>query len=582
MSNANGRSHSNGFAVGQTTEGFDKFAPPCNLEAERSVLGSVLLDDSMLPAVSEIVCVADFYRDAHQVVYQAMLDLYELGKPIDAVTLADELVRQDMFHKIGGDDLLSDIVGAVPHAANALYYAQIVKELADKRRLLEGAQDIAALIRDRQHTSSQLMDIATRKIIGLGIDVDEEENRLQPLPARMEAGAFSGLAGEIIALIEPHTEADPAALLGQFLVAFGNMIGRRIYWLHDATRHHANLFLTVVGSSSKSRKGTSWDIIRWLLATVDEEWNKERILSGLTTGEGLIAQVRDPIVKGDTIIDPGVIDKRALFMEAEFGGMLSLMGREGSSLSAVVRTAFDGGYLRNPTKNSPQRATGAHVSIIGHITAPELRDKLSEVDAWNGFSNRFLWLFARRSKLLPDGGQFHRIDFTGVFKQLKNVYGFVKNHLDREVLFERDAHAAELWHQVYGELTEARPGVFGAVISRAECLIMRLAMIYAVLDLQVYIRRSHLESALAFWRHCQATASFLFGDRPVDQASAKVLAVIRAHQEGVGRDRIKREAFGGRKTDELDQILAVLLSAGLVGFEEVVRNRKKFTLWKAM
>jgi hypothetical protein len=580
MSETNGRSHSNGFVRGSTVEEFDKFTPPQNLEAERSVLGSILLEDSMLPGVADILCVADFYRDAHQVVFQAMLDLYELGKAIDPVTLADELMRQNSFKKIGGDDLLREIIEAVPHAANAMYYAQIVKELADKRRLLEGAQDIAALIHAREHTSSQLMEIATRKIIGLGIEVDEGEHGLQALPPRIEAEAFAGLAGDIIALIEPHTEADPGALLGQFLVAFGNMMGRRAHWLHDATRHHANLFLTVVGSSSKSRKGTSWDIIRWLLARVDEEWNKERILSGLTTGEGLISQVRDPIIKGDVVIDPGVDDKRVLFMEAEFGGMLSLMGREGSSLSAVVRTAFDGGYLRNPTKNSPQRATNAHVSIIGHITAPELRARLSEVDAWNGFANRFLWLFARRSKLLPDGGRFHQIDFTNVFCRLADVYEFVKRHLNPEVPFHRDAGASELWHQVYGELSEARPGIFGAVVSRAECLVMRLAMIYAVLDLSVFIRRSHLASALAFWRNCQTTASFLFGDRPLDRASAKVLDLIRDHPEGLTPTQINRELFSGHKFKETGEILAGLLSAGLVAFEEVVQPRHKKTIWK--
>src|SRR5215475_11527444 len=113
--------------------------PPQNLEAERSVLGSVLLDNDVLHEIVPILGVSDFYRDVHQTIYQTIRDLYDLGKGIDAVTLADELIRRDQFDKIGGDEMLREICDSVPHAANARYYAEIVRSKAISRQLIDSA-----------------------------------------------------------------------------------------------------------------------------------------------------------------------------------------------------------------------------------------------------------------------------------------------------------------------------------------------------------------------------------------------------------------------------------------------------------
>src|SRR5437762_11037211 len=91
--------------------------PPQNLEAERSVLGSILLDNDVLHEIIPILSVADFYRDAHQTIYHAIREMYDLGKAVDGVTLADELIRRDQFQKIGGDETLREISESVPHAA---------------------------------------------------------------------------------------------------------------------------------------------------------------------------------------------------------------------------------------------------------------------------------------------------------------------------------------------------------------------------------------------------------------------------------------------------------------------------------
>src|SRR5947209_3448290 len=113
----NGKSSPNGSGPGRGSKpdsaALGDRLPPQNLEAERSALGSILLDNDVLHEIIPILGVADFYRDAHQVVYQAVRDLYDQGKAVDAVTLADELIRRDQFQKIGGDETLKEIVDSV-------------------------------------------------------------------------------------------------------------------------------------------------------------------------------------------------------------------------------------------------------------------------------------------------------------------------------------------------------------------------------------------------------------------------------------------------------------------------------------
>jgi len=130
--------------------------------------------------------------------------------------------------------------------------------------------------------------------------------------------AYHGLAGEVVARILPNTESDPVALLLQYLVSFGNSLGRQPYYLIEQDRHFANLFAVLVGQTSKSRKGTSAGRIRALFKIADPEWVRERILGGMSSGEGVISAVRDPVYairKGvEELVDAGVNDKRLLIL----------------------------------------------------------------------------------------------------------------------------------------------------------------------------------------------------------------------------------------------------------------------------
>ena len=119
--------------------------PPQDLAAEQSVLGGMLLSKDAIADVVEVVRGHDFYRPAHELVYEAVLDLYGRGEPADAVTVSAELQKRGELGRVGGAPYLHTLLQSVPTAANAGYYARIVRETAILRRLIEAGTKIVQL-----------------------------------------------------------------------------------------------------------------------------------------------------------------------------------------------------------------------------------------------------------------------------------------------------------------------------------------------------------------------------------------------------------------------------------------------------
>ena len=423
---------------------------------------------------------------------------------------------------------------------------------------------------------------------------EEHESKPQSIswPNPPDEAAFHGLAGDVVRLITPHSEADRVALLVQFLAAFGNIIGRMPHFVAEAAYHALNLFLVLVGVTSKARKGSSWAQIMRPYSAVEEVWARDRLQSGLSSGEGLIWAVRDPITKmepvkekgkrtgeyEEVIVDAGVDDKRLLVQEAEFSSPLRMCERDGNTLSALIRQAWETGNLRALTKNSPAKSTGAHISIVGHITRDELRRYLNTTEAGNGFGNRFLWFCARRSKCLPEGGNLEQEALAPLILRLKEAINFAKTVGE----MKRDEESKAMWRDVYPELSEGAPGLLGAVTARAEAQVMRLACLYALLDMSSVIRKDHLAAALGLWEYSEASARYIFGDALGDPTADELLKVLRTNSEGLTRTDI-RDFFGRNKRSyEIDRALGVLLEHGLASPSRESSNGRPVERWKAV
>jgi hypothetical protein len=365
----------------------------------------------------------------------------------------------------------------------------------------------------------------------------------------------------------------------QLLEYVGVILGRKAYYQVEATKHYTNLNSCLVGATAKGRKGTAYDHVEAIMQTIDTSWTLNNVSGGCGSGEGLIAAVRDKTMKREPIkvkgrvtgyedveTDQGVIDKRLLVYEAEFSSVLKVAGREGNILSEILRKAWETGHLRNTVKNNPLKATGAHIAIIGHITVDELQRTLTTTDMGNGFANRFLWVCVKRSKFLPDGGDLENVDFQPLLDELRDVFAKAKE-VQR---MRRDPEARAAWHAVYRSLSEDRPGLVGSLLARSEAQVLRLSMLYALLDGTGTIRPEHLYAALALWEYVEASVVYIFGTSIGDPVADTLLtALAEAPAEGLSRKQILTETFHGHlRADELDRVVRLLQQRGLLQVEK--------------
>ena len=141
--------------------------PPHNLDAEKSLLGGILLDTEAFPEVVEIVRAEEFYRDGHRKVFEAMSALFGKSQPIDRITVKDELTVLGAFEAVGGDEFIDLLDKIVPSAANLAYYAKIIHEKALARRLIEAASSIAQLGYEQHGDVGEFADECERRIFAV-------------------------------------------------------------------------------------------------------------------------------------------------------------------------------------------------------------------------------------------------------------------------------------------------------------------------------------------------------------------------------------------------------------------------------
>lgn len=383
----------------------------------------------------------------------------------------------------------------------------------------------------------------------LGDVADPEPTTLELVWPTLRSEARYGLAGEFLDLVGPETEADPAALLVTFLAAFGALVGRGPHALADGAEHPARIWPLVVGDTAKSRKGTSWQQVHRFLLAADKRFALDRVQAGFGSGEALV----------DAVAGDG--DHRLLVVEPEYGRVLSVCKREGSTLPALLRQAWDGSRLQVRSRAGTAVADGAHVSVIGHITKAELLARLAESDALGGSLNRFVVVGARRSKLLPSGGN---LDDAEIADFGRNV-AFVATQARAAGILVRAPEAEEYWTGLYEGLAgDAPSGLLGAVIARDSAQVLRLSVTFALLDRSRYIQVPHIVAAQATWDYSRASAAGIFGERTGNVIADQILAELQARgSEGLDgtaiRDLLSRHA----RKEQIDLATAVLVQRGL-------------------
>jgi len=381
-------------------------------------------------------------------------------------------------------------------------------------------------------------------------EIEWEETSVYP---SLDRSALYGLAGDFVNTVAPHSEADLSALLAQFLCAFGCAVGPGPHFMVEATRHTARLMVLLIGRTAGGRKGTALDQVKRVLGLADSRWLAGALQSGLASGEGLIERLRDRDKS-----EP--VEKRILVVEAEFARVLATASREGSILSAVIRDAWDSGHLQQLTRKNPIVAGNCHVGMIGHITSEEARAKITSPEIGNGFLNRYLIICSSRRQRLPNGGALRDDDLAGVANQLRAV-------IDRGRLsgrLTRSFAAEELWAAFYNTVPDSE-GLLGAVTARAEAQVLRLSMIYALLDRSSVIEVEHLRAALALWQYAFDSAQYVFGKTLGDDVADQLLVELRAvFPDGLDREAQRALFCRHKSAARLEMARKSLLERGLI------------------
>jgi hypothetical protein len=391
--------------------------------------------------------------------------------------------------------------------------------------------------------------------------------------------AYYGLAGDLVRLLcdpqpphtKPCTEADRAAILFSLITAIGNIIGSDAHIEMGGSNHPPNLYTLIVGGSGKGRKGTSFWIISDLLKLVDPTWFSFSKKSGFASGEALIAEYAEKEEEDENATPPDKdsdgerekrLKKRLFIREPEFSRPLGTSGREGNNISEVWRIGWDESRLENRRSQEKVIATDVHISILAHITAEELIEKLPAGALTNGFVNRFVMCFSQRPKKVarppkPDP------------KEIERFAEAIRDRISRMRYAPIDL-SEKAW-ELYEETYLARPesdGPLGAITVRAEVQCLRIAINFAILDSKYIIEPQHLKAAYAMWDYSVASFEYVFGDLMEDPIQARIMEVlIDIYPQGLTKNEILNRIFSRHLKGGVTEPIKALEAAGRVRVE---------------
>lgn len=391
--------------------------------------------------------------------------------------------------------------------------------------------------------------------------------------------AYHGLIGDFLRKVAPFTEATDAGVLAHLLAAIGTLIGPGPYISTSGDRQCARVNCLIVGPTSTGRKGTSYAPIKKLMALTNPFFWDEQAVSGLSTGEGLIAKVADKEVWNSETKEREVelVEKRLFVNEPEFSRVLAQSRRDGNILSQVLRESFDSGDLSTLTRSNPLRVKGAHICITGHITPEELRERFDQIEMVNGFGNRFLWFVVKSEKVLPFCNPIPNSACQPLASRLKAIAGY------RTVRVALAPEAQSLWRTLYANMREDQPGFAGMLTARSYCFLLRIALIYCLVDpatkiLAPIIQPAHINAALAVCQFSEESVKSLFAGRSATGLRGRVLELLA--KGPLTKDEFNVHLSVGQKR-ELSGVLMRLKEENLIrSIERKQATGRPATIWE--
>lgn len=386
--------------------------------------------------------------------------------------------------------------------------------------------------------------------------------------------ARHGIMGEILDLVSPHTEADPAGILATTVATFSCMIGTGRKVTGPITQP-INCWFILMGETGIGRKGTADNVVASFMSEVDEYFWENCRTPSLSTGEGLTYSVRD--IK---LLDMGVGEnyemeeglpnvesiKQMLVTSTEFAGVMSKS--QGGTLGPVLRDAWDGKNLAIHTKDA-YHSTQPHITVIGHVTPTEFGSKLKSHDMAGGTYNRFLPVFVEMPHELPwpERPEDYEARLKEIEERLREAVNL--GTVEGKVQFGEEAKDFYV-KEIYPEYNDTRNDseTMKQFTTRRLPYVMRVAAVYALMNHREEISKEDLEAAKAVVDYSIESARFIekniapFHGIPKakvsldDDAELLKASLVKAGEEGLTRTHITTQVFSYRRhKHEVDALI---------------------------
>ncbi|QOQ84572.1 hypothetical protein INP81_08250 [Comamonas thiooxydans] len=397
-------------------------------------------------------------------------------------------------------------------------------------------------------------------------------HRNAPQPHR---SCLYGLVGEVACAGGEGTETNPYAVAANFIAYLSCAIGRGVYMPIGNTWHHTRIFCLHIGRSGRGRKGDAVQLVLRIdqaLRELDVRFAPQIHRGGLSSREGLVALMHDSYRQGKQEV-PAIDDKRLWVVESEFANVLHQGRREGNTLSAALRDCWDGISLKPATKSNRMYASHPHVCLSGAISPSELTEMMAARELTNGFANRFLMIWAERSQILPFPKATPQTAVDALARRVLEILRLTgadqveqRDHLRMELSAQAQWRYAQLYRT---ELNEDQGSeVVNSMLERRAPMLLRLAMLFALTDLQTRVDVPHIDAAMAWMQYTTTSVRYVFVSAAEDarmvqalELSNRVLAFLQARGQAT-RSQISAECFRGKVPKaRLDASLEHLLAS---------------------
>jgi hypothetical protein len=394
-------------------------------------------------------------------------------------------------------------------------------------------------------------------------DVILDDLPVGAFPDEPDPVAFQGCAGETVSNLESQTSASRVGLLTSVLSVAGAVLGLKTYFHTEQT----SAFMScLVGETGVGRKGTAMDAVWGALTATDAFGDQDQVsINGIGSGEGLIATTARRAEK--------VGFARILVQEPEFGQVLTVGKREGTTLSYVLRNAFDRQKLMNVTKASGAIGVSPkfyQLGVLAGVTPGDLRSLVSDIDLVNGFANRFLWLPVVGRDVAVAGDREPSLHPV-VAEQYRLALVDAEDRRHQPWLLESNATA--LLQEYYDGVLARIPGVVGRLCVRFASIACRVALIHAALDQEGdTIRRDHVERGIALTEYARSGMAWVFGTTSTlgSVDAQRMLKVLVAAGHPMSRSALGVALWGNHwNRDRVSDAIAALRTAGVA---EVTRG----------